>query len=557
VAFLVLGTAVGVFRTADASVEGRAPAAAAGVAPVAACSSLAALDLSRLETSVGAAAEVTRAGHSYCSVTGYISPQTRFEVLLPTSTWRGDYLQQGCGGFCGAVGLSLTDPSRTSGYQAPFAPLTAGELVVAADDQGHEAATNTDTLWARNDPQLRVVFGYSSEHGMAMTSRALIRAYYGRDARHRYFDGVSDGGHEALDLAQRFPGDFDGILAGAPANNWAALAGLFQPWLARVNLGPDDRQVLTAEKLPALHAAVMRACADAHGVVRDPRACTFQPQSIQCPAGTDTPACLTAAQVAVVRAYYRGPTDAAGRNLFDGGMPYGSELAWQVWAIQPAADTAAPGDTIAARLGLNYLRNAAYWHNPPVTLGLRDVRFTAAEHHRLQEVGDIYDATNPDLRPFAARGGKLLVYHGWADQAIPPFESVDYYREVVRWSGGFARSQAFSRLYLVPGLYHCPCGQPGDGDPATVVDLMTPLTRWVRDGVAPGTLDLPVTAQSTGEPLDRLAVAPFDPTRAAPRNDGLNSRYRYVGYAETYRPGAALWCTQDGPTLRCTRQRPT
>ncbi|UQU62800.1 tannase/feruloyl esterase family alpha/beta hydrolase [Couchioplanes caeruleus] len=547
---ITLGAAVGVGSGAGAAPQ---PAVAPGrIAPVVSCPALATLDLARVRTSVGGAAEVTREGHRYCSVTGYISPQTRFEVLLPVSTWAGDYLQQGCGGFCGAVGLSLTDPSRTSGYQAPFPALGNGELVVAADDQGHEAAVNTDTLWARDDPQLRVVFGYSSEHSMAITARALIRAYYGRDAARRYFDGVSDGGHEALDLAQRFPGDFDGIVAGAPANNWSALAGLFEPWLARVNLDRHDRQILTAEKLPALHAAVMRACAGADGVITDPRACTFQPSALRCPAGTDTPACLTAPQIAVVRAFYRGPVDRRGRNLFDGGMPYGSELAWQVWAVQPAADAAAPGDTVAAALGLNYLRNAAFWHNPPVTMGLRDVRFTVAEHRRLQEVGDIYDATNPDLRRFAARGGKLIIYHGWADQAIPPFESLDYYREVSRWSGGFTRAQSFSRLYMIPGLYHCPCGQPVDGDPATVVDMMTPLVRWVRDGIAPGTLTLPVTAGSTGRPPAHLSVRPFDPAGRAPHNNGLNSDYHYVGYATTYRPGAALWCRQDGPALRCT-----
>jgi hypothetical protein len=553
VSVLTLGAAVSVVSGAEAAP--RSAAAPGRIAPMVSCSSMATLDLARVETSIGTAAEVTREGHRYCSVTGYISPQTRFEVLLPTSTWRGDYLQQGCGGFCGRVDLSLTDPSRTSGYQAPFPALSNGELVVAADDQGHETVVNTDTLWARNDPQLRVVFGYSSEHSMAITARALIHAYYGRDAAHRYFDGVSDGGHEALDLAQRFPGDFDGIVAGAPANNWSALAGLFEPWLARVNLGRDDRQILTAEKLPALHAAVMRACADAYGVITDPRTCTFQPSSLRCPAGTDTPACLTAAQVAVARAFYRGPTDDRGRNLFDGGMPYGSELAWQVWAVQPAGDTAAPLDTVAAGLGLNYLRNAAFWHNPPVTMGLRDVRFTAAEHQRLQEVGDIYDATNPDLRRFAARGGKLIIYHGWSDQAIPPFESLNYYREVSRWSGGFHRAKAFSRLYMIPGLYHCPCGQPVNGDPATVVDMMTPLVRWVRDGVAPATLTLPVTAQSTARPLKTLSVPPFDASQQAPRNNGLNSNYHYVGYARTYRPDAALWCWQDGPTLRCTRHR--
>ncbi|MCU7724974.1 tannase/feruloyl esterase family alpha/beta hydrolase [Actinoplanes sp. KI2] len=509
----------------------RAPQAAGS------CSALATLDLSGIGTSSLAAAEVTREGHAFCSVTGYMTPQTRFEVLLPTTTWAGDYLQQGCGGFCGAVGLSLTDPSRTSGYQASYPPLANGQMVVAADDQGHESTTNIDTLWARNDPQLRVVFGYSSEHSLATTAKALIHAYYGRDAVHRYFDGVSDGGHEALDLAQRYPGDFDGIIAGAPANNWSPLAAMFQPWLARVNLDRNDHQILTAEKLPALHAAVLKACG---AVITDPRACTFQPSSMRCPAGTDTPACLTAAQADVVRAFYRGPTDAQGRNLFDGGMPYGSELAWQLWAVQPAADPAAPNDTIAAGLGLNYLRNAAYWHNPPVTMGLRDVRFTAAEYQRQQEVGDIYDATNPDLRPFEARGGKIIVYHGWADQAIPPFATLNYYRAMLAYAGGYAAAQSFSRLYMIPGLYHCPCGQPADGSPPTVVDMMTPLVHWVRDGVPPGA----VTSQ---------AVLPFDPTRPAPRNDGLNSNYHFIGYASTYRTDAALWCRQDGPALRCTR----
>jgi hypothetical protein len=531
------------------------PAAVTTIAPRTLCGNLAGLDLSSVDTSVQAANVATRSGHSYCDVTGYISPQTRFEILLPTSTWTGDYLQQGCGGFCGAVGLSLADPSRTSGYQAPYSPLTNGELVVAADDQGHESVVNSDTLWARDDPRLRVVFGYSSEHQMAAAAQRLIKAYYGRPAHHRYFDGVSDGGHEALDLAQRYPADFDGIIAGAPANNWADLAGMFEPWLARTNLDRSGHQILVAEKLPALHAAVMKACADGRGVITDPRTCTFSPRTIQCPAGTDKATCLTPAQVAVVRAFYRGPTDPRGNNLFDGGMPYGSELAWLVWAVQPAADTNAPTDTIAAQLGLNYLRNAAFWDNPPTTFGLRDLRFTAAAESRLQTLGGIYNATNPDLRAFAAHGGKLIIYHGWADQAIPPFESLDYYRAVAHYSGGYARTQTFSRLYMIPGLYHCPCGQPGDGDPATVVDMMTPLVRWVEDQVAPTTLRLPVASPSGGTSPTSLSVAPTDPTRHAPSNNGLNSNYRYAAGSAIYRPGYALWCTQDGPNLGCTHHK--
>ena len=122
-----------------------------------------------------------------------------------------------------------------------------------------------------------------------------------------YFSGVSDGGHEALVLAQRYPADFDGIIAGAPANNWAPLVGLVAPWVAAANLNAQGGQILTAEKLPALHAAVMAACADPNGVIRDPRACAFDPASMRCPAGLDQPSCLTDAQIRVVRDEYRGP----------------------------------------------------------------------------------------------------------------------------------------------------------------------------------------------------------------------------------------------------------
>jgi len=503
------------------------------------------LDLARVETVVRAATEVSQDGHQYCSVTGYISPQTQFQVLLPTSTWRGAYLQQGCGGLCGHVSLTESTPQL-------FPPSMKGQFVMAADDQGHESPSDSDGLWARNDLQLRVVFGYTSEHSLALTARTLIHAYYGRSATHRYFVGGSDGGNEALDLAQRFPNDFDGIVAGEPALNWSALLGLFQPWLGRVNLDTRDRPILTAEKLPALHAAVLKACANSYGVITDPRSCTFRPESIGCPAGTDNASCLTPAQVRVVRAFYRGPTDAAGRNLFDGGEPYGSELAWRFWAVQPAADQAAPLDTYSAQIGLNYLRNMAYWHNPPLTFGLRDVRFTAAEHARLQQLGDLYDATDPDLSAFQAHGGKLIMWHGWADQAIPPFQTLNYYRAVARWSGGYRGAQAFSRLYMIPGSYHCPCGIPNNGDPETVLDMVTPLVRWVADGVAPGTLTLAITQKSSGKPLNVLQVSPFNPLAAVPQNNGLNSNYRYVGLGQ-YEPGHELWCAQQGLRLECSR----
>ena len=520
------------------------------IASVTTCEALGKSDLTALDTRISSVSTVTRNGHVFCDVKGYISPATQFESLLPKDTWRGDYLQQGCGGLCGQTNVNLDDPSRTSGYQAPYAPLTNGEMVVAADDQGHEAPNNGDALWAKNDLRLRAVFGYSSEHQLAQTAKALIRIFYGRKPAYSYFSGVSDGGHEALALAQRYPEDFDGIIAGAPANNWAPLT-LFELWLAASNRDSRGRQILTAEKLPALHAAVMAACADDHGVIVDPRACAFDPASMRCADGSDKPDCLTDEQIRVVRDEYRGPSDREGHGLFDGGEPYGSELAWAGWFVMPAADVAAPADTYSALIGLGYVNYMGFLHNPRGGYSLDSVPFTTAMHQQLAQLGGIYNATDPDLAAFRAHGGKIIIYHSWADQAIPPFATIDYYRAVVR-EAGWPAAQSFSRLYMIPGLYHCPCGQPVDGDPATIVQFMPQLVGWVEHGDAPDVITLPVTNQTTGAHLTSLRVEPFDPLRPAPMNNGLNSNYHYIGERNDYKPGNELWCPEDHQPLTCS-----
>jgi Tannase and feruloyl esterase len=529
-------------------------AESAAIPPVMSCEALANSDFTSLDARIATSAIATRNGHAFCDVKGYISPVTQFEALLPTETWRGDYLQQGCGGLCGKADVSLDDPSRTSGYQAPYAPLQNGEMVVAADDQGHEAPSNGDALWARNDLRLRAVFGYTSEHQLARAMKAIVRAYYGRKAAFSYFSGVSDGGHEALVLAQRYPADFDGIIAGAPANNWAPLVGLVAPWVAAANQNAQGKQILSAEKLPALHAAVMAACADENGVIKDPRACAFDPASMRCPEGSDQPNCLTDEQVRVVRDEYRGPSDKDGHGLFDGGEPYGSELAWANWLVMPAADPAAPADSYAAGIGLAYLNEMAFLQNPPGKFAVGSVPFTAEMRQRLEQFGGIYNATDPDLSAFAANGGKLIIYHSWADQAIPPFASISYYRAVVGQAGGLPAAQSFSRLYMVPGLYHCPCGQPVDGDPATTVQFMPQLVAWVERGEAPASITLPITSQTTGTHAASLSIDPFDPLQPAPNNDGLNSNYHSIGETSDYKPGAELWCSDRTGPLICSRR---
>ena len=173
-------------------------------------------------------------------------------------------------------------------------------------------------------------------------------------------------------------------------------------------------------------------------------------------------------------------------------------------------------------------------------------------HQKLEQLGGIYNATDPDLSLFRAHGGKIILYHSWADQAIPPFATIDYYRAVVREAGGLPAAQSFSRMYLIPGLYHCPCGQPVDGDPATTVQFMPQLVAWVEHGEAPGAVTLPVTAQTTGAHLTSLRVEPFDPLQPAPKSNGLNSDYTYIGEISDYRPGNALWCTDQKHPLTCS-----
>ena len=509
--------------SAQQSAAGAPRAADAGaIAPQTDCAALAALDLSAVPDApsrILTATTVTTAGPAYCDVTGYIAPQTQFEIKLPVSTWHGQYVQIGCGGFCGDVPTAHATP--TPQLSTGCAPVTNGELVLASDNEGHLSRSRLDGLWGKDDPALRTVFGYSSEHSLAQLAKAVIRDYYGQAATHTYYDGCSDGGREALIEAERYPTDFDGILAGSPVLDATDFAGEFETWIYRSNTDAAGRQILGADKLPALHAAVLKSCAGSDGVIDDPRTCAFDPASVQCPAGTDSASCLTPAQVAAVRAFYTGPVDAHGRNLYPGGLPYGSELAWAGWDVATTGNDARSAlTTNAAQFALNDLKYLAYPVNPPDSFTLQDFRFTDHEYQRLQQTASLYDSTDPDLSAFRDHGGKIIIYHGWADQAAPPFATTAFYRAVADRTSGY---QSFSRLYMVPAQYHCLAG----GDPATAGDLLSPLMAWVQDGQAPSSVTFPTVGAAPGRPSS-LTVSPFDPY-AHVAGHGLNSDYDWIG----------------------------
>jgi len=533
VAAAVLLGAVGAASagTAAASAGYRGPATGP-IMPVTTCASLAQMNFTGVPdapgtvTSAALVTDTLPAGPvSFCDVKGVFAPQTHFEIKLPVATWRGQYVQEGCEALCGSLKQLSDYPD--AGLTCPA--VGTGELALATDDEGHTSSSLTDGSWAKDSLALRAVFGLTSEHSLAHMAKAVITAYYGQPASFTYYDGCSTGGREALMLAQRYPRDFNGIIAGAPASNAAPLA-LLNAWLVAANTGPGGHQILTAGQIPALHAAVIRACGNARAIIADPRHCGFNPATLRCPPGQNTDACLTPAQVHAVVEFYRGPTDKKGRSLYNGGLPYGSEPGWKGGFAKPASDTAAPADTFDAAMALNYLKYMAFWPNPPDSFTLADVKFTDAEFRKLNLLGDaIYNANNPHLHAFAARGGKLILYHGWADQAIPPWSTLDYYAAVERASGGFRPSQAFSRLYMIPGAYHCLFAP--DRSSANFADFLTPLISWVQHGTAPGTIEADTRSLTYPYPITlRQKVRPYNalaPVTPAPGS--LNGHYHYLG----------------------------
>ena len=189
----------------------------------------------------------------------------------------------------------------------------------------------------------------------------------------------------------------------------------------------------------------------------------------------------------MVRKYYLGPSDGHGHYLYPGGEPYGSELGWAKGLITPATDSQWPRDTQAYQVGINYLKYAAYWRNPSASFQLKDFPFTVAGYHKLLPLAGIYDGTDPDLSAFRKAGGKLIIWQGWADQEVSPFGTVDYYKAVVKHAGGFTASQDFTRLYMIPGQYHCTTGGSPRMNPQTAISvLLRALMRWTEQGTGPG-----------------------------------------------------------------------
>ncbi len=472
-----------------------APANLPVVAPVTACEKLAGVDIS---PAVGAAAHITAAKAvtdgkpaAYCDVTGYVEPAIRFEVRLPLARWTQRLVQTGCGGLCGQSSIRLD-------HEQGCAPATNGEVVLASTDMGHQGGMGDDGGWGSRDYQARVDFAYRGVHVTALAAKALTAAYYGQGPKYSYFAGCSDGGREALMEAERFPKDFNGITAGAPAMNFTTQNTFYHGYNVIANQDAEGKFVLTADKLPILHRAALEACDAADGLkdglISNPLACPFDPAVTECKPGEDAAMCLTQAQVVAAREIYAGAHDAAGNKLVLSGPLPGSELAWAGVEIPP------PGGTSVMSQGasLSALKHLVYAVDPPASYTLKDLALTKENFEATTKLHSLYDATDPDLSAFQAVGGKLILWHGYADQHISPLNTVAYYT-AMRQVMGAEKVDGFARLYLFPGGYHC-----GDGEGPFDFPLMAAIAGWVEGGKAPEALVASHTARAARGPLNGL-----------------------------------------------------
>ena len=434
------------------------------VAPVLSCADLARTDLA---AATGATATLSAAAvDGQCVVTGTIAPAIRFEVRLPLAGWTQRFLQTGCGGLCGNLRIN---PEKAEGC----APVTDGTIVLASSDMGHQG----NAMGWGDDPQKRIDFAHRGVHVTTLAAKALIKAFYGQPQRYAYFSGCSDGGREALMEAERYPEDFDGIAAGAPALNFTVQNSFHHAWLAHANTAADGRAILIADDMVPLHKAVLAACDGLDGAVdgqiTDPRRCHVDPAVIQCKGAYKAGECLTAQQVAAVREIYRGAHDAAGVALEVGPLQPGSELEW-VGVFVPRSREGRIG---SANMALDTVNHLLF--TPNRTYSIADFSFTAAFYAEEEVARALYSADNADLSPFAGHGGKLILWHGWSDPHISPLNTIDYYARVGRKLGD-AQRDGFVRMFLLPGMGHC-----GGGDGPSEFPLLAALMAWVEQGDAP------------------------------------------------------------------------
>ena len=409
---------------------------------------------------------------AFCRVAATLRPTSdsdiKIEVWMPASGWNGKFQAVGNGAFNGSIAYPSMMTALARGY------------ATSSTDTGH---TGNTAAFAPGHSEKVIDFGWRAVHEMTLAAKQVIAAFYDSGPKYSYWNGCSAGGRQAMKEAQRFPADFDGIVAGAPGLDWTGRAAQ----AVRVMKALDQSEVarLSPAQLQLLHGAVVNACDALDGVkdglIADPSRCTFNPSLLECEDGAGKAACLSAAQAETARLIYSPVTNPKTKREI-GGLARGSEPGWT-----PTGWTAS-----ARATGVDQFRFLVFddprWDvrrfNPDTDILLADEA----------DAGTI-NAMDPNLKPFIERGGKLIQYHGWSDPQISPFNSTQYYTRVVETIGSETEVRNAYRLFMVPGMGHC-----SGGEGPNAFDMVGALEQWVEHGQAP---DRIVASHSTNGAVDR------------------------------------------------------
>jgi pimeloyl-ACP methyl ester carboxylesterase len=401
---------------------------------------------------------------TYCRIAGRIDADIGFEIRLPLE-WNRRLLTAGCGLLCGKVEMHRTDDALIRGY------------AVAHTDMGHQSDNIADASFSYNNRKAEIDFNHRATHLTTALLKATAAQHYEATDATSYFRGCSTGGRQALEAAMRFPDDYDGIIAGAPA------AGMIMPhilWSLEAATHADGSSVFTGNALAILQGAALAACDEqdglSDGIISDPESCDFDPANVQCKPGQSR-GCLSSEQVATARAMYQGARTSDDRAVTSMGYSMGDEPGWG--RTYMGADGGPPGGMSTKE---NFFRYVAYDQDPSPDTPLDS--FTYDFDVDPWRLGTVHYMPEPEggysLARFKARGGKLLLYHGWNDETLTPASSLDYYAEQTVLLGGTESVDPFFRLFMIPGMRHC-----GSGPGAEAVDYLSAIEDWTEGGSAP------------------------------------------------------------------------
>lgn len=416
---------------------------------------------------------------TYCQLRATALPAINIEVRLPLEGWNGHLYQAGCGGFCGILGRA----DAGAGWVNAMRPGLERGYATATSDSGHHGLSVVDASWAASNPQAERDWGWRSIAETNRVARALIAAFYAGEPDRSVFQGCSTGGRMAHVAALRFPEMFDGIISGAPAMDYTGLVATKMSWLIQANTGPDGAPILKPGKEGLIADAVMAQC-DAldgaeDGLIADPRACRADLSGLQC-AGETGPDCLTADELGVIAAWRQGPVNSAGERLYPGGIPAGSEPFWGLWLTGFEGGGGALVNAFAAGFGAWM----AFPDDPGPSWTPQQFDFDA-DPPRLSRMAAVYNGDDPDLSAFRAAGGRMIVWHGWADAIVTPFKTVDWYERAAEAAGGEAALAENVALFMVPGLDHCGILPHPTGIAQDALDPLTSLETWMETGARP------------------------------------------------------------------------